>query len=486
MIARHLLSLGCFLLVFLALSSAPLDAADNRPPNLVFIMVDDLGKDWIGCYGADNIETPHINALADRGMKFHNVYSMPQCTPTRTTLLTGQYPYRTGWTNHWDVPRWGVGYFDWEKYTTYSQLLKNAGYKTAIAGKWQINNFRVESNALEKHGFDDWCVWTGYEAGNPKSGKRYWDPYIHTRKGSKTYEGKFGPDLYCDFLVEFIQKHRDQPHMVYFPMALTHGPLVHTPDEPKASTKLEKQKAMVRYTDNLVGRIVSAYDQLDLRENTVIIFTTDNGSGGGVRGTINGVRPSGGKASNFEGGICEPFIVSQPGTIDSGAETDALVDFSDLLPTFCDLAGAKIPADLMIDGRSFAPLLRGDADDSPRDWILAMGHGAATQDESGVRGRTDYFHRVLRDKRYKIWTDDNGNIVKLFDLQNDPGEQQNLIDEPPPAAKESLKKFRAVLADMPEKDARPLYRPRGSLPWDKPKPGKQPKKAKPGKSKRPQ
>ena len=472
MIARNFLTLGClFLAVFLPVS-AQSEAAENRPPNIVFIMVDDLGKDWIGCYGADDIETPHIDALADHGMKFHNAYSMPQCTPTRTTLLTGQYPYRTGWTNHWDVPRWGVGYFDWEKNTTYAKLLRTAGYKTAIAGKWQINDFRVEPKALEKHGFDDWCVWTGYEAQNPPSSERYWDPYIHTREGSKTYKGQFGPDIYCDFLVEFIQKHRDQPHMVYFPMALTHGPLVHTPDEPKASSKLEKQKAMVRYTDKLVGRIISAYDQLDLREKTVIIFTTDNGSGGGVRGTVNGVRPSGGKASNFEGGVCEPFIVSQPGTIEAGTETDALVDFSDLLPTFCELAGAKIPNDLTIDGKSFAPLLKGEADDSPRDWILAMGHGAATQDESGVRGRTDYFHRVLRDKRFKIWTDDNGNIVKLFDLQNDPGEQQNLIDEPPLAAKESLKKFRAVLADMPEKDARPLYRPRGSLPWDKQQPGK--------------
>lgn len=444
------------------------EAAESRPPNIVFIMADDLGKDWIGCYGADNIETPEIDQLADEGLKFHNVYSMPQCTPTRATLLTGQYPFRTGWTNHWDVPRWGVGYFDWRKYTTFAELLKTAGYKTAIAGKWQINDFRVEPNALEKHGFDDWCVWTGFEAGNKPSAERYWDPYIHTREGSRTYKGQFGPDIYCDFLVEFIQKHRDQPHMVYFPMALTHGPLVHTPDEPKASTKLENQQAMVRYTDKLVGRLVKTYDELDLRENTVIIFTTDNGSGGGVRGTMNGVRPSGGKASNYEGGVCEPFIVSWPGTVASGKETDALVDFSDLLPTFCELGGAKVPTDLTLDGRSFAPLLKGDADDSPRDWILAMGHGAGIRDAGGVRGRTDYFHRVLRDKRFKIWTDDEGEIVKLFDLKNDPGEKNNLISDPPAAAQPSLQKFRDALVKMPENDARPQYTPRAALPWDKP------------------
>ena len=112
-------------------------------PNILFIMVDDLGKDWISCYGADDIETPHIDRLAKGGLKFHNAWSMPQCTPTRATLLTGQYPWRTGWVNHWDVPRWGVGYFDWAKYTSFAKVMKTAGYATAIAGKWQINDFRM-------------------------------------------------------------------------------------------------------------------------------------------------------------------------------------------------------------------------------------------------------------------------------------------------------------------------------------------------------
>ena len=229
--------------------------------------------------------------------------------------------------------------------------------------------------------------------------------------------------------------------------------------------KRKSKKPWSAYTDKLVGRIVNAYDELGLRENTVLIFTTDNGSGGGVRGTVGGVRPSGGKASNFEGGVCEPFIVSQPGKIEAGVESDALVDFSDLLPTFCELAGAKISTDLTIDGKSFAPLLSGRANDSPRDWILAMGHGPAIRDADGVRGRTDYMNRVIRDKQYKVWTDDHGQIIKLFDLKKDPTEKHNLLSEPPPAAKESLAKFHKVLAEMPEKDARPMYRPRASLPW---------------------
>ncbi|NDH00015.1 MAG: N-acetylgalactosamine 6-sulfate sulfatase, partial [Opitutae bacterium] len=131
-------------------------------PNILYIMADDLGKEWISCYGAEDMETPNIDALAAGGIKFNNAYSMPACTPSRTTLLTGKYPWRTGWANHWDVPRWGVGYFDWKKKenTTFARLMKDLGYATAAAGKWQINDFRIEPQAMKKHGFDDWAMWT--------------------------------------------------------------------------------------------------------------------------------------------------------------------------------------------------------------------------------------------------------------------------------------------------------------------------------------
>ncbi len=441
--------------------------ARTEQPNIVFIMVDDLGKDWISCYGADDIETPHIDQLAAGGLKFHNAWSMPQCTPTRVTLLTGQYPWRTGWVNHWDVPRWGVGYFDWNHYTTFATIMKSAGYRTAIAGKWQINDFRVEPAALEKHGFDDWCMWTGFEAQNPPSAERYWDPYIHTRSGSRTYPDQFGPDIYCNFLIDFMKQHRDEPLMIYFPMALTHGPLVPTPAEPDASGKRERHQAMVRYTDRLVGRLVKAIDQMGIRERTIVIFTTDNGTSGGLLGTVDGQRPSGGKASKFEGGVCEPMIVNAPGIIRAGAETDALVDFSDLLPTFAELGQATIPAELAIDGESFAPLLLGQSDDSPRDWIMALGYGAARLDAQGVRGKNDFTDRVIRDKRFKVWVDTSRQITQLFDLQTDPLESKNLIKSDRADVAAALKKFQAVVDELPAKDSRPRYRARDPLPWDK-------------------
>jgi len=183
--------------------------ADEKPvtkPNILFIMVDDLGKEWVSCYGAEDIETPNIDALAAGGLKFNNAYSMPQCMPSRVTLLTGKYPWRNGYVNHWDVPRWGVGYFDWKKKenTTFARLMKDQGYTTCAAGKWQINDFRIEPQAMAKHGFDDWAMWTGYEGQNPTSAKRYQDPYINTPDGSKTYAGEFGPDIYADRLIDFM------------------------------------------------------------------------------------------------------------------------------------------------------------------------------------------------------------------------------------------------------------------------------------------
>ena len=458
----------------MALPGMSFSAEKSRRPNILFIMVDDLGKEWISCYGAEDIKTPNIDALAQTGMRFENAYSMPQCTPSRATLLTGQYPWRTGWVNHWDVPRWGVGYFDWKirQNLTFARILRSAGYTTAAVGKWQINDFRIAPDAMKKHGFDDWCMWTGYETGNPPSGERYMDAYINTPKGSKTYEGQFGPDVYTDYLIQFMTDHRDQPMMLYFPMALTHGPLVATPAEPNAETKMEKHNAMVRYMDRLVGRLVRALDELRIRDRTIIIFTTDNGSGGGMTGTRNGRKIRGGKAKKTENGVCAPFVVNGPGLVPEGVTTDALTDFTDLLPTFAELGGAQVPKDLQIDGVSIAPLLLGQAKDSPRKWIMALGHGAARLDDKGVRGKVDYTERVIRDKQYKVWVSKERKIFQLYDLLSDPFEESNLIASAKPEHLGAIRKFQAVVDAMPEKDARPQYTPREPNPWDKERPTK--------------
>jgi len=437
------------------------------PPNILFIMVDDLGKEWISCYGGEEMNTPHIDRLAAGGMRFTNAYSMPQCTPTRATLLTGQYPWRNGWCNHWDVPRWGAGcHFDWKHNVTFARVMKTAGYVCAAAGKWQINDFRVHPDAMKRHGFDECCLWTGYETGNPPSGKRYWDPYIHTNDGSRTYTGRFGTDVFVEFLIDFMTRHKDRPMMLYFPMALTHGPLTNTPLDPDASGKVEQHKAMVRYMDHAVGRLVAALDDLKIRDRTIVIFSTDNGSGGSHSARMNGRVVRGGKAKLSENGVCEPFIVNCPGLVPAGVVTDALTDFTDLLPTFAELGGAELPRDVVIDGKSMAKVMLGQTEDGPREWIMALGHGPARLDEKGVRPKQDFTDRVVRDKRYKLWVLD-GQSAKLFDLQADPAEENNLIDSTDPDVVAARRKLESVVASCFPQDARPRYTPAPPQPWDR-------------------
>ena len=443
--------------LFLAvLAAGSLRAADR--PNIIFAMVDDLGKEWINCYGAADIATPNVDRLAKTGMLFHNAYSMPQCTPTRATLLTGQYPFRHGWVNHWDVPRWGRGcHFDPEKNPSIARVLKSAGYRTCIAGKWQISDFRLQPKVLNELGFDEFAMWTGFESGNRPSGKRYWNPYIFTLAGSKTYDGEFGPDICNEFILDFIGRQKqDTPFFVYYPMMLTHGPLTTTPHKPDAP-KREQFRAMVEYMDFLMGRIVSKLEQTGLRENTIVIWTTDNGTGG-KSNTLNGRVVRGAKGRTLENGVCEPFIVSCPGLVPEGLTTDALTDFTDLLPTFAELADAELPEGHIMDGKSFAPLILGKADDGPRQWIMAMGGGGGTYDEHGrVINVYRYRDRVIRDKLYKLYVETDRSSAKLVDLQEDPDEYVNRLDDPSLA--EVRARLEAVEKTFPAEDASPHYTP---------------------------
>ena len=421
-------------------------------PNIVFIMVDDLGKEMISCYGSEKVKTPNIDALAAEGMRFTNAYSMPQCVPTRATVMTGQYPFRHGWVNHYDVPRWGKGCHFSPKYNaSFAKQVKSAGYATCISGKWQINDFRIQPKILNELGFDEYCIWTGYEKGNPPSDKRYWDPYIHTAQGSRTYKGQFGPDIYNRFILDFIAKHKSEPMMIYYPMNLTHGPLTTTPHNKDNATK----KGMVEYMDHLVGRLVKALDENGVRENTIVIWSTDNGSA---------------KGKTSEKGACEPFVVNCPGMVPRGVVTDALVDFTDMLPTFCELSGAKLPKGHTVDGKSFGSLILGKADDSDRAWIMAMGGGGiqATETDDGWRvfNKHQYRDRAIREKQYKLFIGTDRKPEKLIDLKADPQEKNNIIDSDEAKVKAALARLKKVAAGFPEKDANPKYDPLPLQPWD--------------------
>ena len=449
-----------------------IDAADR--PNIVLIMADDLGKEWISAYGAEDIQTPHIDALASEGILFRNVYSMPQCTPSRVTLLTGQYPFRHGWVNHWDVPRWGGGaHFDETMNPSLAIEMKKAGYATCVAGKWQIDDFRVEPDALTNNGFDSYCMWTGYETGVSASANRYVDPYLYTQHGSMTHESAFGPDVFTEHIVQFIKENRNDPFFIYYPMVLPHGPFVNTPDD-TSETRRERYIGMVRYLDKLSGQVIGALEESNVIENTVIIWTSDNGSPRSISGKMNGQIVQGGKGRTSESGTCVPFIVRWDSAPSKGSQSDALIDFSDLFPTILDLAGVRFRQEtpgsnvFTHDGQSFKNVLLGIKEKSERNWILSMGGGNhASLTENGVENQYNFRDRVVRNERYKLYIDSERKAAMFVDLLDDPFETNNLLDSL--HSEDRLSNFQSlfdVSKQFPEKDQDPIYKPNPGQPWD--------------------
>ncbi len=437
-----------------------------RTPNILFILVDDLGKEWVSCYGADSILTPNVDRLADTGILFDNAWVMPQCTPTRVSFLTGQYPFHTGWINHWDVPRWGAQcHFDPKYYKTIALALQKQGYKTCIAGKWQVNDFRVQPRILKDHGFDEYCMWTGYETGNPPSAERYWDPYIHTLQGSKTYSGQFGEDVFTDFILDFMERYRQEPMFIYYPMVLTHTPLVATPNHREAETAIEKHKAMVRYMDHSVGRLIKGLERLGLREQTVVVWTTDNGTSGSIEGHLKGEPVRGGKVKLSQNGMAMPFIVNAPAYRQEGLKTGELVDITDLFPTFLELAGGSIEA-WNGDGRSFCEMIQGKTNKTNRDWVLSMGGRPALLRDGKVVPRTKFAPRAIGNKTHKLVVNEDREVIALFNIQSDPFEKINLLGREKALDREEKERLLQVLEDMPGHDAWPRYDPTPKQSWD--------------------
>ena len=367
-------------------------------PNIILVVVDDMGRDWVSCYGATH-STPNIDRLAEQGVRYETAWCTPICTPTRVTLLTGLYPFHHGWIQHYDVPRWGGAGLRPDRFTTFARLLREDGYSTAIGGKWQINHLGKEPDALEKHGFDEHCVWPGVENGQPETQERFWNGLVVTN--GKRSKSSYGPDTINHFLVDYIKRHKDRPFLLYYPMLLTHGPHATTPmnkaEAPEGKPAL--YAGNVTYMDHLVGKLVRTVDDLGLRERTVIIFTGDNGSA--LPGNLNGEPYPKGKGRQADWGAHVPFIVRAPFLSSGGIVSRDLVDFTDLYPTFLELAGIEPPKAIKLDGKSFVSGLRGDEDPfKKRSWIYSqIGDFRMIRDWTHILDSKGAFHNLLKDPR---------------------------------------------------------------------------------------
>lgn len=347
------------ILSMISLTPSILFAAAPKP-NVILIMADDLGYECIGANGCDDYKTPVLDQLASTGVRFVNCFSNPLCTPSRVKIMTGRYNVR----NYVEFGRLD------RKEKTFAHAFKEAGYETCIAGKWQLGR---EYDSPQHFGFDQSCLWQQSRprkrAGTPID-SRFNNPLLDINGVEKEYSaGEYGPDVCVDFICDFIDQNKEKPFLAYYPMLLTHCPFCPTPDSANwdpASLGVNHYKGdakyigdMVEYMDKMVGRIIAKVEEHNLRENTLIIFTGDNGTDVPVVTSLDGKKVPGGKGKMNDNGTRVPLIVSYPKTIQSGVVSEELVEFSDFYPTLCDAGGLTPQNDAGQDGVSFWNTLQG-------------------------------------------------------------------------------------------------------------------------------
>lgn len=454
--------------VLALLPLAPALSAASPKPNIIFILADDLGYTDIACYGSKYYETPNIDRLAAQGIRFTSGQTCgPNCQPTRAALMSGQYGPRTGVYTVGSIER-----FDWRsrplrpvdnvtqlpvEKITLAQSLKKAGYATALFGKWHLGEDDAHHPA--KRGFDEAIVSMGQHFDFPTNPKTDYPP------------GTYLADFLAGKAADFVRRHKDQPFFVCLHHFAVHSPhqaktnlIEHfKPKAPAGGHHDPAYAAMITSVDESVGRIVVLLDELKLADNTLVIYTSDNGGVGGyVRegvkqgGDVTDNAPlRGGKGMLYEGGVRVPYIFRWPGRIPAGTTCGTPINSVDLYPTLLEIAGAARPADYPLDGTSYLKLLTsGGKATLDRDAIywhfpgyLGAGVGSWRTTPAGAIRAGDW-------KLIEFFED---NRLELYNLRDDLSETNNLAAKRPDKAKELHARLVAwrkeVGAPMPTKNA---------------------------------
>ncbi|MDZ4402489.1 sulfatase-like hydrolase/transferase [Prosthecobacter sp.] len=399
------------LLALLLSSFVILHSSFSAQPNIILIMADDFGYECVTANGGESYQTPHLDRLAANGMRFEHCHSQPLCTPTRVQLMTGKYNVRN-YLNFGTLVR---------TETTFGHLMKKAGYATGICGKWQLGR---EKDSPQHFGFDESLLWQ-----QTRRPPRYANPGLELNGEEKEYpQGSYGPTLINDFALEFVTRHQEKPFFLYYPMILTHDPYQPTPDsadwDPKISSEAKQRDVkhfaeMVAYMDKMIGRLDAKLGELGIRDNTLLLFTGDNGTGKGATSRFKGADFPGGKGSTTHSGHHVPLIASWPAVMKQGRVNRDLVSCADFLPTLCAAAGASVPEGL--DGISFLPQLRGETG-TPREAIYMW--------YSPRQGNDPKVKELAFDHRHKLY-----RTGELYDLQSDPMEKTPLTGDQPARAK---------------------------------------------------
>lgn len=490
----HLMSRSLILLVMtlVAASDLRLEAAEkSKPLNFVFILVDDLGYMDVGCNNPETFyETPHIDRLAQSGMRFTNGYAAnPVCSPTRYSIMTGKYPTRVDATNFFSGKRAG-------KFlpaplndrmplseVTIAEALKEHGYATFFAGKWHLGP--TAEFWPEKQGFD--INRGGWARGGPYGGKKYFSPYGNPRLEDGP-EGEHLPDRLASETAKFIDAHRGQPFFAYLAFYSVHTPLmgpnslvtkyqekakrlgltdqVEFAEEEQVFPVKEKRRvrilqnhavyaAMVESMDRAVGKVLKQLEDSGVADNTVVMLTADNGGLSTSEGLPTSNLPlRGGKGWLYEGGIREVFLVCWPGSKHPGSTCDVPVITTDFYPTILDLAGLPARPQQHLDGDSLKPLLSGG---NQLDRGALYWHYPHYSNQGGIPGA------AVRDGDWKLIERFEDGRTQLFNLKDDLGEKQDLAAKYP----ERVAEMRQQLHEWyKETDAKFLQaKPGGPAPW---------------------
>ncbi len=443
--------LKCASISALALPMGGRPALAAQRPNLLVILVDDLGYGDLSSYGATDLQTPHIDRFIEKGMRFDRFYAnCPVCSPTRAALLTGRYPDLVG------VP--GVirsyasgnwGFLD-PKAVLLPQVLKSSGYDTAIVGKWHLG---LESpNTPTERGFDHFHGFLGDMMDDYYTHRRHDHNYMRLNQKEIDPQGH-ATDLFTDWSIEYLKSRQNSPNPFFLYLAYN---APHTPIQPPQEWEervLAREKnidprrarlvALIEHLDDGIGRVLDALSEFGLDRNTLVIFTSDNGGQsnvGGNNGPLNG-----GKQDMYEGGIRVPMAAVWPNHIQAASKSLRVAMTMDLFPTLCKAANAHFTGD--IEGRSFLPTLLGTSqqlDDRSLVWVRREGHR--------YEGRAYY---AIRKGDYKLMQNTPFEEMTLYNLADDPGEKHPLPSDHP-------------MAKQLKKDLQKHIQKAGSIPWQHP------------------
>jgi arylsulfatase A-like enzyme len=438
----------------LALSALAINMAVAQKPNIIVILTDDMGFGDIGCYGGTFTPTPNLDRMAKQGIKFTQYYSAsPICSPSRTGILTGMAPAKWNITSylHEKIENRKCEQADFLSASAPSmaKILKTAGYATGHFGKWHMGGGRDVTDApgFEAYGFDEHSsTWESPDADPILTASDWiWSNKDSIKRWDRTA-------YFIDKTLDFLKRHKDQPCFINLWPDDVHTPWVPSQERfglyPKGTEEERDFIAVLDEYDRQMGRLFAGLKQLGIDEKTMVLFTSDNGALPSFKGTRSGIY-RGTKLSLYEGGTRMPFIVRWPGHVPEGkTDEQSVICANDLLPSFCALAGAKLPDGFSFDGKDRSKVLLGKPSDESR--TLYSEYGRNNEAFRYPPGSDRSPNLAVREGKWKYLINFDGTGAELYNMETDPKETTNLVSQNPKEAEKLKTKLLAWRNSLPK------------------------------------